>query len=152
MPLTAIRAVRRMRGALSRGFSKPMTARIPTSTSALARGGSRSIRAGIYLGDRLRIAVYDFLPDTLLSQVVNLEDFGAVLAFDKWIGNADGRQSVFYRAMVSAAGQTGRPGFVVRMINHGFAMNGRTWDFPDFSWQGLYARRQVYDSVRSLVS
>ena len=34
------------------------------------------------------------------AQVVNLEDFRAILVFDKWVGNADGRQSVFYRALV----------------------------------------------------
>src|SRR5215467_1955793 len=53
-----------------------------------------------YPGDPARIAVYDFLPDALLPSVVNLEDFRAILVFDKWVGNADGRQSVFYRAMV----------------------------------------------------
>ena len=53
-----------------------------------------------YPGDPARIAVYDFLPDALLPTVVNLEDFRAILVFDKWTGNADGRQSVFYRAMV----------------------------------------------------
>jgi hypothetical protein len=103
-----------------------------------------------YPGDPARIAVYDFLPDALLSQVVNLEDFRAILVFDKWVGNADGRQSVFYRAMVRGAGPGGKPGFVARMIDHGFAWNGPNWDFPDSPLQGLYPRRQVYDSVRSL--
>src|SRR5437660_300101 len=73
-----------------------------------------------YPGDPARTAVYDFLPDALLSQVVNLEDFRAILVFDKWVANADGRQSVFYRAMVRE-GQRGKPGFVARMIDHGFA-------------------------------
>jgi hypothetical protein len=36
------------------------------------------------------------------------------------------------------------------MIDHGFAFNGPHWDFPDSPLQGLYARRQVYDEVRSL--
>src|SRR5260370_30449396 len=36
-----------------------------------------------YPGDPARIAVYDFLPDALLSQVANLEDFRAILVFDK---------------------------------------------------------------------
>lgn len=108
-----------------------------------------------YPGDPTRIAVYDFLPDALLSQVANLEDFRAILVFDKWVGNADGRQSVFYRAMVRNAAATGtprhgHPAFIARMIDHGFACNGPNWDFPDSPLQGLYARRQVYDSVRSL--
>jgi len=103
-----------------------------------------------YPGDPTRIAIYDFLPDALLFQVMNFEDFRAILAFDKWVGNADGRQSVFYRAMVRATGQTGRPGFVARMIDHGFAFNGPHWDFPDSPLQGLYARRLVYEPVRSI--
>lgn len=103
-----------------------------------------------YPGDPARIAVYDFLPDALLPSVVNLEDFRAILVFDKWVGNADGRQSVFYRAMVRNPTGGGRPGFVARMIDHGYAFNGPHWDFPESPLQGIYARRLVYDSVRSL--
>src|ERR1700693_1156483 len=104
-----------------------------------------------YPGDPGRIAVYDFLPDALLPQVVNLEDFRAILVFDKWAGNADGRQCVFYRAMVRREeSRGGRPGFVARMIDHGFAFNGPHWDFPESPLQGLYARRIVYETVRSL--
>jgi branched-chain amino acid aminotransferase len=98
-----------------------------------------------YPGDPARMAVYDFLPDALLPQVVNLDEFRAILVFDKWVANADGRQSVFYRAMVRR-GAAGRPGFVARMIDHGFAFNGPNWDFPDSPVQGLYARRLVYGS------
>ena len=105
-----------------------------------------------YPGDPARVAVYDFLPDALLPQVANLEDFRAILVFDKWVGNADGRQSVFYRALVRrgepAAGA--RPGFVARMIDHGFAFNGPHWEFTDAPLQGIYARRLVYEMVRSL--
>jgi hypothetical protein len=110
-----------------------------------------------YPGDPARASVYDFLPDALLSRVVNLEDFRAILVFDKWTGNADGRQSVFYRALVrQGAGNplTGvppsRPGFVAQMIDHGYAFNGPHWDFPESPVQGLYARPLVYESVRSL--
>lgn len=106
-----------------------------------------------YPGDPARVAVYDFLPDALLPQVANLEDFRAILVFDKWVGNADGRQSVFYRALVrhsERAAGAARPGFVARMIDHGFAFNGPHWEFTDAPLQGLYARRQVYDAVHSL--
>jgi len=102
-------------------------------------------------GDPAKAAVYDFLPDSLLPQVVNLEDFRAILVFDKWVGNADGRQSVFYRARVKQAPSMAvRPGFVARMIDHGYAFNGPHWDFPESPLQGLYARPVVYTSVRSL--
>ena len=108
-----------------------------------------------YPGDPGRTAVYDFLPEALLPQVVNLEDFRAILVFDKWTCNADGRQSVFYRALVrrgesGASTGPGRPGFVARMIDHGYTFNGPNWDFPESPLQGLYARRLVYDAVRSL--
>jgi hypothetical protein len=102
-------------------------------------------------GDPAVLAVYDFLPDALLSQVVNLQDFRAILVFDKWTANADGRQSIFHRAMIRGADRAaGRPGFVARMIDHGYSFNGPHWDFPESVAQGLYARRVVYDSVRSL--
>jgi hypothetical protein len=47
-------------------------------------------------------------------------------------------------------GGASQPGFVARMIDHGFAFNGPNWDFPESPLQGLYARRLVYQSVRSL--
>jgi len=108
-----------------------------------------------YPGDPARTAVYDFLPDALLTSVVNLDDFRAVLVFDKWVSNADGRQSVFYRALVRRGGepaavQHSRPGFVARMIDHGFAFDGPNWDFPESPVQGLYARRAVYEGVSCL--
>ena len=102
-----------------------------------------------YPGDPARTAVYDFLPDALLPAVANLGDFRAVLVFDKWTGNADGRQCVFYRAMVTGSGAR-KPGFVAQMIDHGFAFNGPNWDFPESPLQGLYARRVVYKGVHSL--
>jgi hypothetical protein len=103
-----------------------------------------------YPGDPTRTAVYDYLPDALLPGVVNLEDFHAILVFDKWTGNADGRQSVFYRARVRQGPGQPRPGFVVSMIDNGYVFNGPNWDFPESPLQGLYARRLVYDAVRSL--
>jgi len=104
-------------------------------------------------GDPNRIAVYDYLPDALLPQVANLDDFRAILAFDKWVANADGRQSIFHRALVHRSedrAPASRPRFVARMIDHGFAFNGPHWDFPESPVQGLYHRRMVYESVRSL--
>src|SRR6185295_4553893 len=53
-----------------------------------------------YPGNPARTVVYDFLPDALLDMVANAADFRAVLVFDKWMGNADSRQAVFFRARV----------------------------------------------------
>jgi hypothetical protein len=142
----------------------PETALVQVGEDFLARHGEVHLSLGTrridvepgwhfgsrYPGDPTRIAVYDFLPDALLGQVVNLEDFRAILVFDKWVANADGRQSIFYRALVRGADRPGKPGFVARMIDHGFALDGPNWNFADLPLQGLYARHRVYESVRSL--
>ena len=110
----------------------------------------------LYPGDPARMAVYDFVPDTLLHKVRNREDFLGALVFDKWVSNADGRQAVFFRARVREWVPTASEahplttGFIALMIDHGFAFNGPEWNFIDSPVQGLYARKQVYDDVASL--
>lgn len=107
-----------------------------------------------YPGDPAKVMVYDFLPDLLLDKVVNVSEFRGVLVFDKWMGNADSRQSVFFRARLrqwspSSVGQTPQAGFVAHMMDHGYVFNGPNWTFPDSPLQGLYFRPNVYHSVRS---
>jgi hypothetical protein len=106
-------------------------------------------------GDPDRLAIYDFIPDALLNQVANAEQFRAVLVFDRWAGNADGRQSIFFRATLKDwLAQPGVPprkqGFVALMIDHGFIFNGPHWNFTESAITGLYARRTVYQTVKSL--
>jgi hypothetical protein len=102
------------------------------------------------------MAVYDFVPDTLLPKVRNLADFLGALVFDKWVSNADGRQAVFFRARLKEwlPGAAHEPaltmGFIALMIDQGFAFNGPEWSFTDSPVQGLYARKLVYDRVASL--
>lgn len=101
------------------------------------------------------LAIYDFIPDVLLNQVANAEQFLAVLAFDRWVANSDGRQSIFFRAQLNDwLSRPGVPprklGFVALMIDHGFAFNGPHWDLPDSALTGLYPRRVVYQKVRSM--
>jgi len=109
-----------------------------------------------YPGDPSRVAVYDFVPDTLLHKVRNLADFLGALVFDKWVSNADGRQAVFFRARVREwlAGSVHEHaltlGFIALMIDQGFAFNGPEWSFTDSPVQGLYPRKLVYDGVASL--
>jgi hypothetical protein len=104
-----------------------------------------------YPGEPDRVAVYDFLPDPLLRRVANRHHFLGMLAFDKWVGNADGRQSIFFRTRV-VAGQAGGsvPGIVASMIDHGFAFGGPEWMFLRSPVQGLYLRRAVYEDVSGL--
>lgn len=123
--------------------------------------GARTIPAepGWHFGSRHpghpeRDAVYDFVPDTLLEQVTNGADFLGMLVFDKWMSNADGRQCVFFRARIrqvsAAGGERDTKGFVAWMIDHGYVFGGPEWQFQDSPVQGLYARPQVYQRVRSL--
>lgn len=126
--------------------------------------GSRreEVPPGLHFGSRMavhpeRVAVFDFLPDKLLSKVENRVDFLGALVFDKWVANADSRQAVFFRARgktwTPLKGDTpSRLGFFAQMIDHGFAFNGSNWIFQDSPIQGLYFRTSVYDEVRSLDS
>jgi hypothetical protein len=107
-----------------------------------------------YPGDPAKVMVYDFLPDLLLDKVVNVGEFLGVLAFDKWMGNADARQSIFFRARLrqwspSQEAQPPRAGFVAHMMDHGYVFDGPHWIFPDSPLQGLYFRPSVYQNVRS---
>ncbi len=103
-------------------------------------------------GDPARLAVYDFLPDALLERVANIKDFLAIYAVDKWMGNADSRQSIFFRARLRDAGPASgeRAGFMAQMVDHGYAFDGPHWSFHDSAAQGLYFRPMVYASVRSI--
>ena len=104
-------------------------------------------------GDPAKLAVYDFIPDVLLEKVANLREFAGVLAFDKWMGNADARQSIFFRARLKewVHGSIEHPnklGFVSQMIDHGYVFNGPYWNFTDSPIQGLYFRPVVYREIR----
>ncbi len=105
-------------------------------------------------GDPERLTVYDFLPDVLLGKVGNRKQFLGMLAFDKWAGNSDSRQAVFFRARVRAEGappeDEGRPSWVATMIDHGFVFDGPQWSFADAPLAGIYHRPLYYEEVRSL--
>lgn len=106
-------------------------------------------------GDPDRVAVFDFVPDALLAKVANAGDFAAVLAFDKWTGNADARQCVYLRTRIRefAPAWSDHPltrGFVALMIDHGFIFNGPHWTFADSPVQGLYMRTCVYDGITGI--
>ena len=149
-------------------ISVPATAIVNLSPEFLAANTDAHIQMGskhvdiepgwhfgsAYPGDPARIAVYDFIPDLLLDKVVNLSDFLGVLVFDKWAGNADARQSVFYRARLKQWVSGGdeyltRTGFVANMMDHGYVFDGPHWTFADSPLQGLYFRPVVYQKVRS---
>ena len=106
-----------------------------------------------YPGDPGKMMVYDFIPDLLLEKVANLDEFLAVLVFDKWVGNADARQAIFFRARLQqwspSANLPQRLGFVAHMMDHGYVFDGPHWTFNDSPLQGLYFRPSVYRKVTS---
>ena len=122
--------------------------------------GRKPVQPGWHLGSRFpgnpdTDAVYDFLPDSLLTQVHNVADFRGVLVFDKWVSNSDARQAIFFRRRIrdwidtSAAGPQ-QKGFIAQMIDHGYSFDGPHWEFADSPLQGVYTRPGVYAGVRTL--
>src|SRR2546423_8990895 len=122
--------------------------------------GHRQIEPGWHFGSRCpgdpaRMAVYDFLPDTLLEKVENLPHFHGVLVFDQWMGNADSRQSIFFRARIKdwlpgLGAPPLRLGFVAQMVDNGFVFEGPHWRYADSALHGLYFRTLVYRSVHRM--
>jgi hypothetical protein len=121
-----------------------------------------AVSPGFHFGSRFpgnpdRDAIYDYLPDVLLTQVYNLSHFLGIFAFDKWTANSDSRQAIFVRQRVSrwidgADVAPLKKSFVALMIDHGFVFDGPEWTFSDLPAQGFYFRPIVYRGVRGLDS
>ena len=145
----------------------PATAIVAVSEEFLAEnpeahiqlGTKRSpVNAGWHFGSQFpgnpnTVAVYDFVPDTLLLKVENLNEFLGILVFDKWTANSDSRQSIFVRARLREFARLSsehplRTGFIALMMDHGYVFNGPHWDYPDSPLQGLYFRPMVYEKVQ----
>jgi hypothetical protein len=102
-------------------------------------------------GDPACLAVYDFLPDVLLPKVENLTEFLGMLAFDKWMGNTDSRQAIFFRARLAPSSRIENPTgleFTAQMVDNGYAFGGPDWRLTESPMQGLYFPPVVYRSVR----
>jgi hypothetical protein len=107
-----------------------------------------------YAGDRDTLPIFDLVQDALLARVLNREQFHAVLVFDRWVANADGRQGVFIPMPEQRSADNGLQQsqcFRVLMIDHGFAFNAEHWTLPESALLGLYARRAVYADIHGLV-
>ena len=135
----------------------------------LGRGKQRwQGEPGLQFGSKLpvdpaRHAIYDYVPLTMVRELINLDQVLGVLAFDRWVGNADQRQAVFFRGSakrwvlpdchVRIGGRDITPRMLVyaaNFIDNGSAFNGDRWSLivpPD---QGLFWRPEVYESVRGL--
>lgn len=102
--------------------------------------------AGLQFGSRYAVSpleghVFDYLPSEVLGQLRNLETFAGILVLDKWTGNADGRQAAFWR-------KSRQKKYSACFIDQGYCFNAGEWTFPDYPLRGVYARNEVYESVR----
>jgi hypothetical protein len=85
--------------------------------------------------------VFDYIPVAMLYRVRNLETFAGILVFDKWAGNADGRQAAFWRRVRERR-------YTATFIDQGYCFNAGNWTFPDNPLRGVYARNEVYTEIR----
>ena len=61
-----------------------------------------AVEPGLHLGSQSPVnpettAIFDFLPQRMLSRVTNPEDFAKALVLDLFLGQTDGRQAIFVR-------------------------------------------------------
>jgi hypothetical protein len=94
-----------------------------------------------YVSDPAQAHVFDYLPDSLMSKVKNLDAFAGILVVDKWLGNSNGRQAVFWK-------KSREQKYNVTFIDQGYCFNAGDWDFPDSALRGVYARNCVYEQIR----
>jgi hypothetical protein len=109
-------------------------------------GRSVPCSAGLQLGARFVCdpaegQIFDYLPESMLHKVKNLDAFAGMLVLDKWLGNSNGRQAVFWKK-----GREWK--YTATFIDQGYCFNAGEWDFPDSALRGVYARNAVYEQVR----
>ncbi len=100
--------------------------------------------AGLHFGSRLIVGyeVHDWLPISWIGNIKNTKEFAGILAFDKWTGNADGRQLIFHK-------KRSQRKYRAAFIDFGYCFNAAEWNFPDSSLRGAYARQEVYAHIQS---
>jgi hypothetical protein len=93
-----------------------------------------------YVCDPAEGQVFDYLPESMLPKVKNLAAFAGMLVADKWLGNANGRQAVFWK-------KTTERKYTATFIDQGYCFNAGEWNFPDSALRGVYSRNFVYQHV-----
>ena len=94
-----------------------------------------------YVCDPAEGHVFDYLPESMFAKVKNLTAFAGMLVVDKWLGNANGRQAVFWKKLNERK-------YTATFIDQGYCFNAGEWNFPDSALRGVYARNFVYQDVR----
>ncbi len=93
--------------------------------------------------DPKKTAIFDFLPDRLLSNVHNLAEYATMYVFDQWLGQADRRQAIFLRDRSVTAG----PNLKAYFIDHGQAFNGAHWELREMPNSGLAFQSRIYSML-----
>ncbi|MGH9634989.1 MAG: HipA family kinase [Candidatus Angelobacter sp.] len=109
-------------------------------------GLSSQCKAGLQFGARFVCdpaegQVFDYIPESMFAKVKNVAAFAGMLVVDKWLGNANGRQAVFWK-------KTNERKYTATFIDQGYCFNAGEWNFPDSALRGVYARNFVYQGVR----
>ena len=96
--------------------------------------------AGLQFGSRLIVAneIHDYLPSN--TAIHRPRIYAGILAFDKWTGQADGRQAVYHR-------NKRQRGFRATFIDFGYAFNADEWRMVDSPYRGTAGRREVYGHI-----
>jgi len=94
-----------------------------------------------YVCDPADGQIFDYLPESMLPRVRNLTAFAGMLAVDKWLGNSNGRQAVFWKKPQERK-------YTASFIDQGYCFNAGEWNFPDTALRGVYSRNFVYQHVR----
>jgi hypothetical protein len=102
-------------------------------------------QAGLQFGSEYAVSplvgqCFDYLPTETLVSVANVTRFCAMLTLDKWTGNTDARQAVFWRESKQRL-------YTAAFVDQGYCFNAGEWTFPDHALRGVYARNEVYQSV-----
>ena len=98
-------------------------------------------RSGLQFGSEVVTGeVWDWPSGSMLRRVRNLREFAGVLAFDKWTGNADGRQVVFHKEMRERK-------YTASFIDFGYCFNAGEWNFHDAPLRGVYGLNDVYERI-----
>jgi hypothetical protein len=93
-----------------------------------------------YVCDPAEGQIFDYLPENMLLKIKNLASFAGMLVLDKWLGNANGRQAVFWK-------KSNERKYTATFIDQGYCFNAGEWNFPDSALRGVYARNFVYQHV-----
>jgi hypothetical protein len=100
-------------------------------------------RSGLQFGSEIVTGeVWDWPSGSMLGRVRNLREFAGLLAFDKWTGNADGRQVVFHKTMRERK-------YTASFIDFGYCFNAGEWSFADAPLRGVYGLNDVYRRIES---